>query len=133
MATEYIAQSTLTRENISIHHQSKQQHHPHLSVMASNIVLPTLTAWAEQHIVALFQATDEATFDEAFSAFFTKNAKITVNGQHVSLADYKKSIWQAKFLEAGAQVAFTGAVQVPSDADKPFDVSFSSSSLKDLC
>ena len=96
--------------------------------MASNIVLPTLTAWAEQHITTLFTTTNQDDFNAAFDAFFTKDAQITVNSQSVSLADYKTAIWQAKFLESGAQVAFSGAVQVPFNADKPFDVSFGCSS-----
>ncbi|KAJ3559683.1 hypothetical protein NM688_g197 [Phlebia brevispora] len=89
--------------------------------MSSNIVLPTLSKWAEQHLTNLFQATDEKSFDQAYSNFFTHNPKIVVNGQHLTSDQYKKQLWSGKGLESGAQVIFTGAVEVPIDANKPFD------------
>ena len=93
--------------------------------MSANIVLPTLSAWAQQHLTALFQATDKDSFNDAFAAFFTKHPSLTVNGRSVSVADYKRQLLLGKTFETDAQVAFTGTVQVPSDADSPFDVRFS--------
>ncbi|KAF7795749.1 hypothetical protein EIP86_006916 [Pleurotus ostreatoroseus] len=85
------------------------------------IVLPTLSNWAEQHITALFKTTDEQTFDELFDNTFLKDAKIIVNGHHLSREQYRKQLLSAKGLEEGAQVAYTGAVEVPDNADQPDD------------
>ena len=93
------------------------------ATMSTDIVLPTLSRWAEQHITALFQATNEDDFNSAYDAFFTKNPHIVVNGKHISTSDYRKQLLQGKFAESGAQVAFTGAVEVPTDSSKPVDVS----------
>lgn len=90
--------------------------------MAANIVLPTLTAWAEQRLTALFNAKDESTFDDAFDAFVAADpSSIVVNGQRLSRAQYKQRLWQDKFLELGADVTYLGAVSVPKDPSNTFD------------
>lgn len=101
------------------------QSHPQVRYtrnMSSNIVLPSLSTWAEQRLTALFQITNETDFDAAYAAFFTKNPKITVNGKTLSSDAYKKQIWSGKGLEQGAQVAYSGAVEVPDNTAKPIEV-----------
>ncbi|EKM52784.1 uncharacterized protein PHACADRAFT_198833 [Phanerochaete carnosa HHB-10118-sp] len=88
--------------------------------MAANIVLPPLTTWAEEHITALFNTTDESTFNEAFDNFVAASpSSIVVNGQRLTRAQYKDQVWKDKFLEAAAQVQYLGAVSVPKDENDP--------------
>ena len=95
----------------------------HIHSMAANIVLPTLTAWAEQGLTALFNAKDQSTFDDAFDAFVAADTgSIVVNGQSLTRAQYKEQISKDKILERGADVQFLGAVSVPKDENNPFDV-----------
>lgn len=98
-----------------------QTHYKH--TMVSNIVLPPLTSWAEGRLTAIFQATDEQTFDDAFDAFVAAEpASIVLNGQKLTRAQYKSQLWKDKFLEAGASVQYLGAVSVPKDENKPVEV-----------
>lgn len=89
----------------------------------SAIVLPpstlTLTQWAQQHLTELYQATDEATLDAAYAAFLAPDASITVNGTRLSGDAYKA---QLLLPSRGAQVAYSGAVEVPDDAGRPSQV-----------
>lgn len=105
---------------------STQLYHTKLSNtrnMSSAIVLPSLTAWAEQRLTALFTTTDEQSFDAAFDAFVAADTtSIVVNGQKLSREQYKQQTWKDKFLEAGAQVQYLGAVSVPSDPSEPVKV-----------
>ena len=96
----------------------------HIPTGPGPVVLP-LSNWAESHITELFTA-DEKSFEEAFDGFLTENASITVNGEHISRAQYKKHLQQEKALETGAQVAFTGVVEVPKDPKNPVLVCSSS-------
>jgi len=98
--------------------------------MSDNIILPTLTQWSENHISAIINATKEQDLNNAIDAFLTKNASIVVNGVHISRADFEKQLQIEKFDGAGAAISFVGAVQVPTDTDKPFDVSLSVSPLQ---
>ncbi|KAJ7191900.1 hypothetical protein GGX14DRAFT_578627 [Mycena pura] len=81
----------------------------------SNIVLPPLQTWAEQHLSAVIKATAQADFDAAFDAFVAASARITVNGKQISRDAYKTLLRGASFDEAGAEVAFGGAVQVSTN------------------
>ncbi|KAJ6542800.1 hypothetical protein B0H19DRAFT_1171954 [Mycena capillaripes] len=83
--------------------------------MASNIVLPPLKTWAEQHLSSIIKATTETAFDSAFEAFLSKHVTITVNGKNVSRDEYKKQLQGEGFDEAGATVEFSGAVEIPSE------------------
>ncbi|KAL4245425.1 hypothetical protein ABKN59_009463 [Abortiporus biennis] len=87
--------------------------------MSTDIVLPSLTNWSKQHLTAIFQATDQQTFDNAFDAFIAQNVSITVNGQHMTRDQYKKMLQGEKFEEAGASVSFAGVVEVPKDPKNP--------------
>lgn len=82
----------------------------------------SLTQWAEQHLTALYKATDKASLDAAYDAFLSTDAKITVNGKHLSGEAYKKQLLASKVIETGAQVAYSGAVEVPEDAGRPAQV-----------
>ncbi|KAF9458720.1 hypothetical protein BDZ94DRAFT_1270088 [Collybia nuda] len=86
----------------------------------SKIVLPQLASWTKGHVTAIVEATTAGALDDALKAFLAKDAKITVNGVEVSHDKYKTLIQGEKFQEAGATVAFSGEVQVPS-ADDPDD------------
>lgn len=87
------------------------------------IVLPNLTQWAEGHITAINQATNEKALTSALDDFLSKDATIVVNGVQVSRAEFQQQVFDEKFLETGATVSFLGAVQVPADKDNAFDVS----------
>ncbi|KAF8896678.1 hypothetical protein BD779DRAFT_1668423 [Infundibulicybe gibba] len=64
---------------------------------------------------------DSAGFDAAFDAFVSTNAKITINGVDTPRNNYKAFLQGEKFLESGATVSFSGAVDVPAEKTKPFD------------
>lgn len=96
--------------------------------MAANvrIVLPALNSWAQGHLTALFKETDQTAFGQAFDAFMAANTDaIVVNGQSLTRAQFKDQLWQDKFLEAGAQVKFLGAVSSTSNAEQPVTVRLS--------
>ena len=62
---------------------------------------------------------------EDFDAFVAQEpGTIVANGKHLDRAQYKKQIWSDKFLEAGAQVQYLGAVSVPKDQSEPIQVRF---------
>ena len=79
----------------------------------SNIMLPDLTTWAERCMSTLYKDTKEHDFNADFDATFAKDAQITFNGRSMTCEQYKKELRQEKFLERDAQVAFSGAVEVP--------------------
>ncbi|KAJ6606160.1 hypothetical protein DFH09DRAFT_1017103 [Mycena vulgaris] len=83
--------------------------------MSTNIVLPSLRIWAEQHLSSILKATTQTAFNAAFDGFLSKHATVTVNGKHVSRDEYKKLLQGEEFNEAGATVTFNGAVEVPAD------------------
>ncbi|KAK7029887.1 hypothetical protein R3P38DRAFT_2932197 [Favolaschia claudopus] len=80
----------------------------------SNLVLPPLKTWAEQHLSSIIKATTKPAFDSAFDAFLSKHATITVNGKRVSRDEYQNQLQGEGFEEVNADVQFTGAVEVPS-------------------
>ena len=93
--------------------------------MAANIriVLPSLIAWAEGHLTALFKETNQAQFAQDFDAFVAANTgAIVVNGQSLTREQFKDQLWSDKFLEAGAQVKFLGAVSTTSNPEQPVTV-----------
>ena len=92
--------------------------HRHLTTMTSNIVLPPLPKFVQQRITALYSAKTPADFDDAFDAFVAEDARITLNGKHVSRNTYKKMIKGEISNDAGAEVTFQGVVSVDADADK---------------
>jgi hypothetical protein len=96
----------------------KPLHTKHPNTMSADIVLPSLTSWAESHITAIFQATDQASFTEAFNAFIAGSpGTIELNGQKLTKEQYMQQLWKDKFLEAGAEVQFLGAVSSPEHSN----------------
>ncbi|KAF7794722.1 hypothetical protein EIP86_005860 [Pleurotus ostreatoroseus] len=85
----------------------------------TDITLPTLTQWAEQHITALLKASDK-NVDSVYDMTFARDCKITVNGQAMTGAQFKDRIRREKGAETGAQVAFMGAVEVPDGRNDPY-------------
>ncbi|KAF7373248.1 hypothetical protein MSAN_00533700 [Mycena sanguinolenta] len=85
--------------------------------MSVNIVLPPLKTWAQGHLSSIIKATTQTAFDSAFDAFVSKNATITVNGKKVSRDEYQKQLQGEEFDEAGADVQFNGAVEVPAESN----------------
>lgn len=90
----------------------------HLTTMTSNIVLPSLSSWAQSHITALFQATTPEDFDSAFDAFLAAHVEsITVNGETLTKEQYKQRLQRAKAFEQGAEVTFLGTVEAKSEKE----------------
>ncbi|KAF8904680.1 hypothetical protein CPB84DRAFT_1677137 [Gymnopilus junonius] len=87
--------------------------------MSTNIVLPNLTNWTEQHLTSIFNATNQTNFTSAVNAFLSDKVAITVNGVSVSRADFVNNISAEKFDEQSATVTFSGAVEVPADSNNP--------------
>jgi hypothetical protein len=86
--------------------------------MTSNIVLPSLSSWAQSHITALFQATTSDEFNVAFDAFLAKDVEaIYVNGERLSKDQYKAHLQTARALERAAEVHYLGTVEAKSDKD----------------
>jgi len=83
--------------------------------MTAAIALPSLTNWLKQHVTTLYTVTDTSAFDDAFDAFLTKDASITVNGAKITRDQYKQQLLGQKFEESGAQVNFLASVEVPAD------------------
>ncbi|KAJ7243092.1 hypothetical protein C8J57DRAFT_1367236 [Mycena rebaudengoi] len=82
--------------------------------MSTNIVLPPLKSWAEQHLSVIIKATTQDEFNAAFDNFLSHRATITVNGKEMSRDAYKKLFQGEGFDEASASVTFSGAVEVPN-------------------
>lgn len=86
----------------------------------------SLTRWTEEHLRSILNAKTEAEFDEAFKAFISKHASITLNGKHVSRETYKKRLQGQITEEVGtANVEFNGTVEVPEHENSPAAVSLS--------
>ena len=94
--------------------------------MSTAIVLPTLSAWAEGHITALYKAKTDAEYAEAFEAFFAKDTSITINGVHVSREDAKKkrlaSHGPGAFQASPPSASFSNVVQVDKEKGNEFKV-----------
>jgi hypothetical protein len=85
-------------------------------------VLPSLTDWAEGHLSAILTSTTEADFDNAFDAFLSTNAHISVNGKQLSRDQYKQQLLgESAVNKESASVQFNGTVEVPTDAEQPVD------------
>lgn len=82
----------------------------------------TLNLWVENHLRELLTAKAQAAFDDAFDAFVAPHASITVNGQHMSRAEYKKTLWNDEAHETSGTVSFKGTVAVSKDSKSLFPV-----------
>ncbi|KAI0683954.1 hypothetical protein BC835DRAFT_1422771 [Cytidiella melzeri] len=84
----------------------------------TDIVLPKLSAWAQSHITALFEAKTTKDFDAAFDAFVAHKVEhIVVNGEQLSRAEYKAHLQSARAFEQSAQVKYLGTVEVASEKE----------------
>ncbi|KZT05053.1 uncharacterized protein LAESUDRAFT_240536 [Laetiporus sulphureus 93-53] len=72
----------------------------------------SLTVFVRNGLSSIYSATSQAAFDKAFSDFFHNDAKITVNGKHLTLAQYKQQLQGEKFLEQSSQVSILNSVEV---------------------
>jgi len=85
-----------------------------------SIVLPTLTAWAEGHLSSILKAATTADFNDAFDAFMSKHASITVNGRHLSRDQYKQQLLgESAVNKRSASIKFDGVVEVSTDQEQP--------------
>jgi hypothetical protein len=91
--------------------------------MSSSIVVPTnnLISWAERNLTAILQATTQEAVSEAIGRFLAQDARITVNGESVSVADYSKFAAPI-VLKEGAEVKYDATVEVPKDPKNPSQV-----------
>jgi len=87
--------------------------------MSTNIVLPTLSKWTEDHVSAIYTSTSQPDTTNALDNFLSKNVVIKVNGKEISRTDLTKELQTEKFLEAGAIVSFNNVVEVPDDKKDP--------------
>ena len=85
--------------------------------MSTNIVLPSLSKWTENHISAIYQANSQTS--NALNNFLSKDAVITVNGKKISHTELAKEFQNEKYLEAAAFVTFANIVEVPADKTSP--------------
>ncbi|KAF8843681.1 hypothetical protein BDN67DRAFT_988233 [Paxillus ammoniavirescens] len=86
--------------------------------MSTNIVLPTLSAWAVSHLTGLLQSTTQAAFDAAFDATFASDCNVTVNGKQLSRDEYKAQLLEqsgAAPVERDASVNVQGQLEVQGD------------------
>ncbi|TDL16351.1 hypothetical protein BD410DRAFT_795472 [Rickenella mellea] len=82
-------------------------------------ILPlTLTVFVQRNISFLFGSSTDEFFEHAFDAFISRHANITVNGLHLSRAEFMAQILADRFAREEASVKFLGAVEVP-DATVP--------------
>ena len=82
-----------------------------------------LDDWTQNSISAIYQAKTDSEFSSAFDAFIHEEASITVNGKHLSRAQYKALFQGERLLEQSARVSFLGSVEVPANKDEPVAVS----------
>ncbi|EMD41322.1 hypothetical protein CERSUDRAFT_89890 [Gelatoporia subvermispora B] len=81
-------------------------------------VLVKLIPYAELHIQNIFSATSQADFDEAFDAFISQNASITVNGKQLTRHEYKQRLQSENPFLQSSIVTFSNAVAVPQPDDE---------------
>ncbi|KAH9916561.1 uncharacterized protein BXZ73DRAFT_34538, partial [Epithele typhae] len=74
--------------------------------------------WVQQHVRTLYSAKTQQAFDAAFDTFVSQDARITLNGKHLSREDYKNTIRGEVQGETGATVTFKDVVAVPAPKTK---------------
>lgn len=85
--------------------------------MSEAIVLPTLTQWTKNHLTAIIQAKSASALNATLDAFLFKDAAITVNGRHITRAEFTTLLRAEKLEETTASISFAGAVEVPSNRE----------------
>lgn len=79
-------------------------------------VFLTLSNWAERRLTELLSAKDQAAFDDAFDRLVGPHASITVNGKHMSRAEYKNLFHANEQDKYSASVDFKGTVEVSKNS-----------------
>lgn len=83
--------------------------------MSDAIVLPSLSRWTKNHLTAIIQAKSASALNASLDAFLFKDAVITVNGRHITRAEFTTLLGAEKLDETTASISFTGAVEVPAN------------------
>ncbi|KIK00087.1 hypothetical protein K443DRAFT_101078 [Laccaria amethystina LaAM-08-1] len=83
--------------------------------MSEAIVLPSLSQWTKNHLTAIIQAKSASALNASLDAFLFKNAVITVNGRHITRAEFTTLLRTEKIDEKAASISFAGAVEVPAN------------------
>ncbi|KAJ6459926.1 hypothetical protein C8R45DRAFT_1081292 [Mycena sanguinolenta] len=82
--------------------------------MTANV--PPMKAWAEHHLASIFKAPTQPEFTDAFDAFLSQKATVTVNGRDLSVEQYKNMLQGEKYNQTSASIKFHSAVDVPADS-----------------
>lgn len=94
--------------------------------MTTNTGLPiilTLTEFVENSITAIYSATTDSALKSALDGFLSKDAKITVNGKQLTLAQYQAQLaTERPNNKYTAKVSFVDEVEVPTNAKEPLKV-----------
>ncbi|KAJ6457948.1 hypothetical protein C8R45DRAFT_1081764 [Mycena sanguinolenta] len=81
--------------------------------MTANV--PPMKTWAEHHLASIFKAPTQPEFTDAFDAFLSAKATVTVNGKDISVEQYKNMLQEEKSNQTSASIKFHSAVDVPAD------------------
>jgi len=90
-----------------------------MSINPGGPIQQSLTEWTESSISDIYSATAENSFDTVFNAFLSDDARITVNGKHLTRDQYKQLLRGEQTLEHSANVTFNNSVAVPTDPGAP--------------
>ncbi|EIW83968.1 hypothetical protein CONPUDRAFT_99654 [Coniophora puteana RWD-64-598 SS2] len=60
--------------------------------MPTDIILPTLTVWAQGALTGLLESKTQEDFDGRFESMFARVVNVTVNGKHLSREQYKQEL-----------------------------------------
>ncbi|KAI0703073.1 hypothetical protein C8Q76DRAFT_632066 [Earliella scabrosa] len=82
--------------------------------MSSNIVLPDLPTWVQQHIQDVYSAKSDKDFNQAFDLFVAPDATIRLNGRQMQRDEYKKVLRGQTTGDARADIEFRDVVAAPA-------------------
>ncbi|EPQ55434.1 hypothetical protein GLOTRDRAFT_121554 [Gloeophyllum trabeum ATCC 11539] len=83
--------------------------------MASQV--PDLESWAQSHIAALWESTEEDAFHGAFDSCFASNAETLINHEIVSLDKAKSDLLSTRFAAQSAKVEWQDISSLPKEGD----------------
>ncbi|EPQ55444.1 hypothetical protein GLOTRDRAFT_21064, partial [Gloeophyllum trabeum ATCC 11539] len=66
--------------------------------------VPDLLSWAQSHITALWESTEEEEFHGAFDSCFASNAEAIMNHENVSRDNAKSNLLSRRFAAHSAKV-----------------------------
>ncbi|KAF9476911.1 hypothetical protein BDN70DRAFT_881837 [Pholiota conissans] len=85
--------------------------------MATAVLLPKLTDWVQNHITAIIEAKTTHDLHDAVNRFLNQHAMITVNGAHISRAEFVKQLKAENFAEEKATITFNDSIEVPDSRE----------------